>query len=152
MNLTLRLPPLAVTATAGILAWIGARNFPTLNVEWSARIWLTAALGIVGATCSLLGVASFRRARTTVNPLHPATSTSLVVSGIYRLTRNPMYLGFLLLLLSEIAWLGNPVALLIVPAFVIYLNRFQISPEETALQTRFGPTYSSYLAQVRRWL
>jgi protein-S-isoprenylcysteine O-methyltransferase Ste14 len=97
-------------------------------------------------------VAAFRRARTTVNPLTPDATTALVESGIYRLTRNPMYLGFLLLLLAEIVWLANPVALLAAPAFVLYLNRFQIGPEERALRNRFGAKFQSYSHRVRRWL
>ena len=107
---------------------------------------------LLGVACSLLGVAAFRRARTTVNPLTPDASTALVTTGIYRVTRNPMYLGFLLLLLAEIVWLANPAALLVVPAFILYLNRYQISPEEGALRARFGSEYFSYAAQVRRWI
>jgi protein-S-isoprenylcysteine O-methyltransferase Ste14 len=84
--------------------------------------------------------------------LRPGTATALVVSGVYRITRNPMYLGFLLLLLAEIVWLANPVALLGAPAFVLYLNRFQIGPEEQALHAHFGPEFSNYAARVRRWI
>lgn len=152
MDLDLRIPPLAVTAIAAGLAWFGAHAFPALNLELPARAWVAAAFVLLGVTCSLLGVASFRRARTTVNPLTPDGATALVVSGIYRYTRNPMYLGFLLLLLGEIAWLANPVALLVAPAFLLYLNCFQVGPEEQALRQRFGMEYSIYAARARRWL
>lgn len=152
MNLHLRFPPLAVAAFAGVLGWVGACLFPALSWESPARLWLAATFGLLGVACSVLGVASFRRARTTVNPLRPDAATTLVASGIYRLTRNPMYLGFLFLLLGEMAWLANPVALLVVPAFVIYLNRFQIGPEENALRGRFGQEYVSYMSGVRRWI
>ena len=113
---------------------------------------LDATLGLLGVACSVLGVASFRLARTTVNPMTPDATTALVVSGIYRVTRNPMYLGFLLLLLAELVWLSNPVAFLVAPAFVLYLNRFQIGPEEIALRSRFGEAFNSYAAHVRRWI
>jgi len=152
MNLRLRIPPLAVVAFAGGLGWISARIFPALNFELSARAELAATFGLLGVTCSVLSVASFRHARTTVNPLTPEATTALVVSGIYRVTRNPMYLGFLLLLLSEIVWLANPVALLIAPAFVFYVNQFQIVPEEIALRSRFGAQFHSYTMRVRRWI
>jgi protein-S-isoprenylcysteine O-methyltransferase Ste14 len=151
-NLDLRVPPLAVTACAGGLAWIGARSFPALTIEVGARAWLAGACGLLGVACSVLGVVSFRRARTTVNPLTPGATTTLVVSGIYRVTRNPMYLGFLLLLLAEIAWLGSAVALPVVPAFVLYLTRFQIAPEEAALRSRFGAEFQAYTHRVRRWI
>ena len=152
MNLHLRIPPLAVVALAGGLAWIAARLVPGLNFEFPLRPALATTFGLLGVVCSALGVASFRRAGTTVNPLTPDTTTALVVSGIYRLTRNPMYLGFLFLLLAEIVWLANPVALLLAPAFVLYLNRFQIGPEEIALRSRFGAEFHSYATRVRRWI
>ena len=152
MNLRLRIPPLAVVALAGGLGWIIALIVPALNFEFPARAELAATFGLLGVTCSVLGVASFRRARTTVNPMTPDATTALVVSGIYRVTRNPMYLGFLLLLLAEIIWLANPVTFLVAPAFVLYLNRFQIGPEEIALRSRFGAEFHSYATRVRRWI
>jgi protein-S-isoprenylcysteine O-methyltransferase Ste14 len=152
MNLQLRIPPLAVVALAGGLAWIAARMVPALNFEFPVRAELAATFGLLGVVCSVLGVASFRRARTTVNPLSPDSTTALVISGIYRLTRNPMYLGFLFMLVAEIVWLANPVALLLAPAFVLYLNRFQIGPEEMALQSRFGAQFDAYATRVRKWI
>jgi protein-S-isoprenylcysteine O-methyltransferase Ste14 len=152
MNLQLRIPPLAVAALAGGIGWITARFAPSLGFEFSARTELAATFGLLGMACTVLGVASFRLARTTVNPMTPDATTALVVSGIYRVTRNPMYLGFLLLLLAELIWLANPVAFLVVPAFVLYLNRFQIGPEEIALRSRFGPQFNAYATRVRRWI
>jgi protein-S-isoprenylcysteine O-methyltransferase Ste14 len=150
--LALRVPPVAVTVIAGVLAGNGAETFPALTIEYGARPWVAAALWAAGAGSCLAGVVAFRRACTTVNPLTPASATTLVTTGLYRLTRHPMYLGFLLFLLAEIAWLANPVAFLVAPAFVLYLNRFQIEPEERALRARFGPAYRTYAAQVRRWI
>lgn len=152
MTLRLRIPPLAVVALAGGIGWIANRISPALNLEFPVRPELAATFGLLGATCSVLGIASFRRARTTVNPLTPEATTTLVVSGIYRVTRNPMYLGFLLLLLAELVWLANPAAFLVAPAFVLYLNRFQIGPEEAALRTRFGAQFHAYSNRVRRWI
>ena len=151
-HLALRIPPLAVTLLAGLGAWFLAHAFPALRTD-SARLPLIAAmLGLLGGGCSVLGVISFRRARTTVNPMNPGAATTLVVSGIYRFTRNPMYLGFLFFLLGGLAWLGNPLALIAAPAWVMYLNRFQIVPEERALRARFGAEFIAYAARVPRWL
>jgi protein-S-isoprenylcysteine O-methyltransferase Ste14 len=152
MNLHLRVPPLGVLATAGLLGWACARAFLAFAVELPIRGVIVATFLALGVVCAFLGVVSFRRARTTVNPLKPDAATALVVSGIYRVTRNPMYLGFLFLLLAELVWLANPVALLLAPAFVAYLNRFQIGPEEIALQRRFGAQFESYAHRVRRWI
>ncbi|HEX7631976.1 MAG TPA: isoprenylcysteine carboxylmethyltransferase family protein [Lacunisphaera sp.] len=150
--LTLRIPPLALLAIIGTATWLGARAVAPLNFEYGARRWLTACLVALGFISSLWGVASFRRARTTVDPMHPHAATALVVSGIYGFTRNPMYLGFLFFLLGEIAWLANPVALIGAPVFVLYLNRFQIAPEESALTQRFGAEFTHYASRVPRWL
>lgn len=152
MDLRVRLPPLLVTAGAGLLAWLNARALPELRCDFAARPWLAFAGGVAGLTCSALGVRSCWRARTTVNPLEPAAASTLVTSGIYRVTRNPMYLGFVFLLLAELAWLAHPLACLAAPALVAYLNRFQIAPEERALRHCFGPEYDLYTTRVRRWL
>lgn len=150
--LALRVPPLALTFVAGVGAWLCARAMPALRVETSLQLPVAVAFAVLGSAFSLLGVISFRQARTTVNPTTPGAATALVVSGVYRVTRNPMYLGFLCFLLGELVWLGNPVALLTAPAFVIYLNRFQIAPEECALRARFGAEFNTYTTRVRRWL
>jgi protein-S-isoprenylcysteine O-methyltransferase Ste14 len=152
MNPRLRIPPLAVAGLAGGLSWIIARSSTPARFDFPAREASAAALGLLGVICSVLGVVSFRRARTTVNPLTPEATTALVASGIYRFTRNPMYLGFLFLLGAEIIWLANPFALPVVPAFILYLNRFQIVPEERALRARFGTEFNAYATQVRRWI
>ena len=152
MSLRLRFPPLAVAGTAGFVGWIIARTFPSVSLDLGARTSWAAAFGLLGMICSISGVISFRRAHTTVNPLKPDAATALVISGIYQVTRNPMYLGFLLLLLGELVWLANPLALLAAPAFVLYLNRFQIGPEEQALRERFGFAYLTYITRVRRWI
>ncbi len=110
-------------------------------------------IAIVGASICGMGVASFRHAKTTVNPTKPTQVSSLVVNGIYRVSRNPMYLGFLFLLISWAFFLANVLALLLgPPVFVGYMNRFQIVPEEETLSLLFGDDFVSYKSMVRRWL
>jgi protein-S-isoprenylcysteine O-methyltransferase Ste14 len=113
---------------------------------------LAVGLMLIGVAICAAAIVSFRRARTTVNPMTPRSTTALVVSGLYRMTRNPMYLGFLLVLLGWALWLSDGLALLGVPAFVLYMNRFQIEPEERVLAELFGSEYAAYQARVRRWL
>jgi len=113
---------------------------------------IAVALVLAGAWVALAGVVAFRRHKTTVNPFRPDQSSSLVASGIYRFSRNPMYLGFLLALLGWAAYLANWASALLLPAFVAYMNRFQIKPEERALAERFGPEFLAYCKSVRRWL
>jgi protein-S-isoprenylcysteine O-methyltransferase Ste14 len=84
--------------------------------------------------------------------MKPDSTSSLVVSGIYKYTRNPMYLGFLLLLLGWAIFLSNLASFALLPAFVVYMNHFQIRPEERALGCLFAHEYQPYLARVRRWI
>jgi protein-S-isoprenylcysteine O-methyltransferase Ste14 len=87
-----------------------------------------------------------------VNPTQPETSSTIVTSGIYRWSRNPMYAGFLLILAGWAVQLASIAAVLLLPAFVLYMNRYQIQPEERALTDKFGAEYLSYRRRVRRWL
>jgi protein-S-isoprenylcysteine O-methyltransferase Ste14 len=134
------------------LMWLGAWSVPRLGFPLPGRPFTACGAALSGALISILGVVAFRRARTTVNPMKPESSSSLVVAGIYRATRNPMYLGFLLMLLGWAAYLSNALSVLAIPAFVLYMTVFQIRPEERALDSLFGPDFAAYRAQVRRWI
>jgi protein-S-isoprenylcysteine O-methyltransferase Ste14 len=117
--------------------------------------WRPATLAVfvaAAATIGLRAVWSFRRARTTVNPLSPHTCTVLVTTGVFRFSRNPMYLALLLVLLGWGLFLANGFAVLLALAFVAYMNRFQIGPEERALQQVFGQAFAEYRRRVRRWI
>ena len=120
---------------------------PTRPSLWPYR--LAVALALVVGVAALAG---FRRARTTVNPMTPQASSALVTGGIYRFTRNPMYLAMLIVLAGWGYVVANGAALAMLPLFVAYLNRFQIQPEERALAARFGEGFERYRASVRRWL
>jgi protein-S-isoprenylcysteine O-methyltransferase Ste14 len=125
---------------------------PPLDVPTLVRVFLGAALALAGGVISLSGVIAFRRAKTTVNPLKPQNASSLVTTGVYGFTRNPMYVGLLFVLLGWAAFLFSPWALVGPLAFVLYIGRFQIAPEERALVALFGPAFITYAARVRRWL
>lgn len=116
------------------------------------RLATALVLVALGVACSLAGVIAFRRARTTVNPTTPDAASSLVCTGFHRLTRNPMYLGLLLVLCGWAILLSSPWSLLGAAAFVLYMNAFQIAPEERALARIFGSAFAAYTTSVRRWL
>jgi protein-S-isoprenylcysteine O-methyltransferase Ste14 len=124
----------------------------SIDIPGVLRHALAAAFALAGGCISLAGVVSFRRAKTTVNPLKPEKASSLVTGGIYKVTRNPMYLGLVLVLLAWAVFLSSAWALAGPVAFVLYMNRFQIEPEERVMGTMFGDNYSEYKARVRRWL
>jgi protein-S-isoprenylcysteine O-methyltransferase Ste14 len=132
--------------------WLVARGLPSFRLAFTGRVVLAVSVGCLGFLVSLAGVIQFRRARTTVNPMTPNASSSLVTTGIYTITRNPMYLGLSTILLGWGISLANPFSLLVIPCFVFYMIRFQIIPEERALQSLFGADFQTYRAKVRRWL
>jgi protein-S-isoprenylcysteine O-methyltransferase Ste14 len=150
--LELRIPPPAVALITGLLMWLVSRATPALGFEFPARNIFAISLSVVGMATSMAGALTFRRARTTLNPTRPESSSTLVNWGVYSVTRNPMYLGLLLVLTAWALSLLNPLACLFLPAFVLYINRFQIAPEERALASLFGQDFAAYRSRVRRWL
>jgi protein-S-isoprenylcysteine O-methyltransferase Ste14 len=134
------------------LMWVASSAIPRLDFVLPAKISSAVSLALIGVVTCLSGVVSFQRANTTVNPMKPGSASSLIVSGIYRYTRNPMYLGFVLVLLGWAVFLSNLAALALVAAFVVYIDRLQIRPEERALASRFPHEYPAYMARVRRWV
>lgn len=132
--------------------WALSLLVPGMQLGTPLRVTLTLLALILGGALALSGAISFRRARTTVNPLQPEATTALVTSGIYRFTRNPMYLGFALFLVAWAVWFAFPWSLLGVFGFVAYMSRYQIIPEERALAALFGSEFDRYRHRVRRWL
>ncbi len=147
-----RIPPLALVVITGGLMWGISRLAGSVAMPDGIRLGVSAVILAVGVFFCVAGVVSFRRARTTVDPRTPEAATALVDSGIYRFSRNPMYVGFAAILLSWGVFLASPWSLLGVPGFILYLNCFQITPEERALQGIFGDAYTAYRSRVRRWL
>jgi protein-S-isoprenylcysteine O-methyltransferase Ste14 len=151
-GLELRIPPVALVLLSAAFMWALDAAGAALDFELAGKNTLAAALAVLGVAVTGGGLAAFRSARTTVNPMQPEEASALVVRGVYRVTRNPMYLGFLFLLLAWAAYLANIGALLVVAAFVVYMNRFQIAPEERALAALFGAQFEDYKRRVRRWI
>ena len=149
-----RIPPPVVGAVVAAGMWALASQTGLLSLpDFGFQGALTALLVAVGLAFDLAGLRAFLARRTTVNPLRPERASSLVTDGIYRITRNPMYIGMVFLLLAWGLYLADAVVLLLGPAgYVLYLNRFQIGPEERVLLGLFGDEYRAYMARVRRWL
>ncbi|MGH8383523.1 methyltransferase family protein [Pseudomonas sp.] len=147
-----RVPPPLVAVICALLMWLSAAQWPVLEAPLSWRLGVALTLLLIGAGICLAGVIFFHQAKTTVNPLKPETASVLVSTGIYRFTRNPMYLGFALILGAWMVLLASPFTVLGIMAFVLYMNRFQIRPEERALQRLFGEAFDQYCARVSRWI
>ena len=150
MTLELKVPPPIVLAIVALGMWIAAKTGPLVSVPGAAVVG--AALMIAGFALNVAGVVTVRRAKTTFNPLRPDTTTALVSTGLFGLSRNPMYLGMLVVLLGWAVYLSAPLALAGPAVFVLYINRFQIRPEERALSALFGASFAEYTSKVRRWI
>ena len=154
--LELKIPPPVVALCLALLMWLVASSAPPVappfDLPFGLRASVAASLALIGQGISIAGIVSFRRARTTINPLKPGATSALVRSGVFRFTRNPMYLGLLLTLVGWAVWLWSLAALLLLPVFVLYIDRFQIGPEERALAKLFGAEFAGYRTSVRKWL
>jgi len=151
-SLELKVPPPIVALCFVLLMWLASKLMSPVEMSFGLRVGIASVLAAAGLAIGIAGVTSFRRARTTINPTKPTTTSSLVSGGVYRFTRNPMYLSLALHLLAWTAFLSSLLALLFVPLFMVYINRFQINPEERALLALFGGEYTAYQRTVRRWL
>ncbi len=132
--------------------WVIDRATPGMRLAIPARGAIAAVIAAAGVVIAVAGIIALVRRHTTVHPTHPERASALVIAGIYRLTRNPMYLSLALLLVAYAVWLTNPLTVVVVPLYVAYMNRFQIAAEEAALTSRFSEAYRGYQKRVRRWL
>ena len=151
-RLELKVPPLALFLGCALLilalAALQVASFRAMYMWRIAGVLLIAA----GVLVAVRGVLEFRRAGTTVNPMSPERASNVVTSGVYRWSRNPMYLGMASVLAGLALAVGSATGLLVTAGFCTYLSRFQIAPEERRLLEVFGEPYARYLRQVRRWL
>ena len=148
----LLIPPPIVAALCGLAMWGIAHVLPQTRLAFSFQTLLASIFIVAGLSIDLVSIGAFRKAKTTVTPLAPEKASSLVVTGLYRYTRNPMYVGMLFILTGVAIWLGSLVNALVLIAFVAYITVFQIMPEEARLAQVFGADYERYRTRVRRWL
>jgi protein-S-isoprenylcysteine O-methyltransferase Ste14 len=151
-NLELKVPPVAVTIIAGTAMWLVSVVLPKMRLCDTFHAAMVVIFAAIGAAFGITGLLSFSKAKTTFDPMKPDSSTSLVTSGIYSITRNPMYVGLLSILTAWCFFIESAYALLLLAAFITYMNKFQIEPEERALRSIFGDVYDGYALRVRRWL
>jgi protein-S-isoprenylcysteine O-methyltransferase Ste14 len=148
----LLIPPPVVFAIVAAAMWAINRALDLGRIDSGLLTVGAGTLVIIGALVMALAVTSLFTAKTTINPLKPSRASKLITGGVFRYSRNPIYLGDLLILAALAVWLGQPANLALLAVFVAYIDRFQIRPEEKALSALFGAEYAAYCARVRRWL
>jgi protein-S-isoprenylcysteine O-methyltransferase Ste14 len=151
-SLELKIPPDVVALVVAGLMWLVFTVTPRLNVSIGYRVFAAAALALLGLLLLAAAKVALGRAHTTGDARHPGSARHLVTGGVYRVTRNPIYPAMTLLLLSWAVALASPASVWVSAVFALYVQRFQIRPEERALGFLFGQDYSDYARRVRRWL
>ena len=150
MHIKTKIPPPLVALFFGFLINYTKDIFPKIEIRY--EIIFGSFMIIIGLIIILFAIMLFKKYQTTITPLNPSKATKLITDGIYKFSRNPMYLG-LLLVLSGISTILNPIGgLFLIPLFVLYLNFFQIIPEENAMINLFKDEFLEYKENVRRWI
>ncbi len=150
MRLRNRIPPPIVTLAFILLSFWLTSYLPKLVFNYQGL--LSVLMILIGLTIMVIAVKTFKKNETTLNPLSPREASYLVTNGIFSYTRNPMYLGMIIILLGVTIYNGVYIGIIILPCFVLYLTEFQIKPEEEAMEELFSADYTDYLKRVRRWL
>lgn len=151
-KLETKIPPVVVFVMAALLMWLVSKYTTVIDLPELVRWLIILTFLIFGAVMGLLGVFSFLKEETTVNPMEPEKAESLVDTGVYNISRNPMYLALALVLIALAIYLKSLWSLPVVLLFMIYMTRFQIFPEERAMIKLFGDKYTDYMNRVRRWI
>jgi len=148
----LLIPPPLQGLIIGFAMWQIDRLTPALSLSIPGQKIIGGTLIATGIFIEVIAVIAFVRAKTTPNPLKPSNASTLVTDGLYRFSRNPMYLSLLGVLIGWAFWLGNPMNSVLLIAFVAYITAFQIKPEEEVLREKFGSDYDAYCQRVGRWV
>ncbi len=148
-----RIPPPLLVLLVGLamlaIAWFTPPAFQIAN---NVRFIVGGIAIALGALIVVRGARTFWRHQTTINPVDIEQASALVTDGIFRYSRNPMYVGFTVVLIGWALCLAAPWALIGPLSFVLFINRFQIIPEERVMHAKFGQAYNDYRAKVRRWI
>ena len=145
-----KIPPPLVALTFGFLINYTKNIFP--KVEIKNEIIFGSFMIISGLIIILSAIILFKKYQTTITPLNPSNATKLITDGIYKFSRNPMYLGLLLVLLGISIIINLTGGFFLIPLFILYLNLFQIIPEENAMVDLFKDEFLDYKKNVRRWI
>ena len=145
-----KIPPPIITLLFIIVTYLS--SLVIVPFKFSNQSLLSFLIFVMGLVFVLSAMRQFKQKNTIINPMTPRKTTTLVVDGIYKYSRNPMYLGLLLVLTSSGVYFGSWLSLLIVPLFWLLISALQIIPEEEAMLELFGENFVKYKRKVRRWI
>ena len=145
-----KIPPPLVTLVFGMSIYFSREMFPAIEIQYS--LYLGIFLLLSGFFILVSAVRLFRKDETTVNPLSPEQATKLVTDGIFKYSRNPMYLGMALVLSSITVFFNLIGGIILIALFCAYITKFQILPEERAMRDLFSDDFDKYTKVTRRWI
>lgn len=149
LNLKTKIPPPLITLICILIIYFFEKEFIFFE-DWN--IYISGFFLLWGLIIIAFAVFKFAKTKTTVDPTKPSKTSSLVISGIYRITRNPMYLGMLFLIISFTFYKLSLVGAIVIPSFIFYINKYQIEPEEYEMRKKFGENFEDYCKKVNRWI
>ena len=152
MNLELKIPPPIVGLICALTIWALGRTVSTWNIDFAGREEIALCLFVIGVAIDVLALLKFKQKRTTINPMNPDESKELVTTGVFNFTRNPMYLGLLIILSAWTFYVGNLLSSVVLVFFIYYITKFQILPEERVMHEKFDESFVEYTHRVRRWV
>ena len=145
-----KIPPPIVTLAFGLMIYFSRNIFPDINniIFYVLSLFFI----ILGPFILISAVRSFKAEQTTINPININNASSLVISGVFKYSRNPMYLGMVLILLALSFRFNLVGGILFTSIFIMYITKFQIIPEEAAMKSIFGEDFNKYKNKTRRWI
>ena len=149
LNLKTKIPPPLITLICILIIYFFEKEFIFFE-DWN--IYISGFFLFWGLIVIAFAVFKFAKTKTTVDPTKPSKTSSLVISGIYRITRNPMYLGMLFLIISFTFYKLSLIGAIVIPSFIFYINKYQIEPEEYEMRKKFGENFEDYCKKVDRWI
>ncbi|MGK0270200.1 MAG: protein-S-isoprenylcysteine O-methyltransferase Ste14 [Cocleimonas sp.] len=150
--LQLKIPPPIYALSIALIMWLSSQYFPVAQLVSSPWNDIGIVVMLLAVFLDFSSLYLFFKKRTTPNPMKPEFTTGLVTNSLYKISRNPMYLGMLTILFGFAIFLGNLTSFLVIPAFYIVITEMQIKPEERILEEKFGEEFLDYKNKVRRWL
>ena len=145
-----KIPPPIVTLVFGLSIYFSRELFPAVKTEQSFNLGM--CLLLLGFFVLISAVRLFKQDKTTVNPLSPEQATTLVTEGIFKFSRNPMYLGMAFVLAAMAVFFNVIGGIILIILFCVYITKFQIIPEERAMMNLFAQDFDEYKKATRRWI
>jgi len=146
----IKIPPPILVIILTSLVYFSSTKLELIHLPYRQSV--SVIILIIGLIVIISPVINFIKSKTTVNPVKFKNVNTLVTTGIYRYSRNPMYLGMILIIISTTVYYLNFMSVFSPLIFYIWINKFQISREEIFLEDKFGNEYLKYKSETRRWI